>query len=204
MLNKGAMFGLDARIALAIFGALSVISGAALYSAIQDSKVTAIVTELEEFSKAYQAYVLDVGSNLDYRTTPSASTIALQTVQLLDSSKTNWKGPYLPFSTADMSGSDTQHSILSSKYETIFFHKSKSDSTFGSYTTGGGQTTCVGNTDGCSIYVGLFNVGSLDMAKAIDVKVDGSEGANAGKLRARVHSGKYAVYYEIMPDIAND
>ena len=37
-LKKGAMFGLDARISLAIFGALSVISGAALYSAIQDSK----------------------------------------------------------------------------------------------------------------------------------------------------------------------
>ena len=33
--KKAAMFGLDARIALAIFGALSVISGAALYSAIQ-------------------------------------------------------------------------------------------------------------------------------------------------------------------------
>ena len=37
-LKKGAMFGLDARIALAIFGALSVISGAALYSAIKESK----------------------------------------------------------------------------------------------------------------------------------------------------------------------
>ena len=39
MLNKGAMFGLDARIALAIFGALSVISGAALYSTIQEADV---------------------------------------------------------------------------------------------------------------------------------------------------------------------
>tara|TARA_Y100001960_G_scaffold319101_1_gene389950 strand:- start:3597 stop:3728 length:132 start_codon:yes stop_codon:yes gene_type:complete len=36
--KKAAMFGLDARIALAIFGALSVISGAVLYSAIQDAK----------------------------------------------------------------------------------------------------------------------------------------------------------------------
>ena len=33
--KRGAMFGLDARIALAIFGALLVISSAALYSAIQ-------------------------------------------------------------------------------------------------------------------------------------------------------------------------
>tara|TARA_Y100001960_G_C14595815_1_gene788039 strand:- start:886 stop:1026 length:141 start_codon:yes stop_codon:yes gene_type:complete len=46
-MKKGAMFGIDARIALAIFGALSAISGAALYSAIQQSKVTVLVTELE-------------------------------------------------------------------------------------------------------------------------------------------------------------
>lgn len=44
MKNKGAMFGLDARIALAIFGALSVISGAALYSAIQESSTVKITT----------------------------------------------------------------------------------------------------------------------------------------------------------------
>lgn len=37
-MKKGAMFGLDARIALAIFGALSVISGAALYSAYKTQK----------------------------------------------------------------------------------------------------------------------------------------------------------------------
>ncbi len=46
-LNKGAMFGLDARIALAIFGALSVISGAALYSAIKQAKVTQVNQTLQ-------------------------------------------------------------------------------------------------------------------------------------------------------------
>ncbi len=48
------MFGLDARIALAIFRALSVISGAALYSAIQQSKVIAMVNQFEEIAKAYE------------------------------------------------------------------------------------------------------------------------------------------------------
>ena len=59
--KKGAMFGLYARIALAIFGALSVISGAALYSAIQDYKITATVAQFEEFAKATDAYLLDTG-----------------------------------------------------------------------------------------------------------------------------------------------
>jgi hypothetical protein len=47
------MFGLDARIALAIFGALSVISGAALYSAIQDARVTAIVITYNRVFKIF-------------------------------------------------------------------------------------------------------------------------------------------------------
>tara|TARA_Y100000590_G_scaffold312511_1_gene353198 strand:- start:819 stop:1040 length:222 start_codon:yes stop_codon:yes gene_type:complete len=64
-LNKGAMFGLDARIALAIFGALSVISGAALYSAIQEARVTQLITSLNEIGKAYEAYILDTGAEIE-------------------------------------------------------------------------------------------------------------------------------------------
>jgi hypothetical protein len=45
-MKKGAMFGLDARIALAIFGALSVISGASLYSEIKLKIVIKNVTYL--------------------------------------------------------------------------------------------------------------------------------------------------------------
>jgi hypothetical protein len=40
--KKGAMFGLDARIALAIFGALSVISGVASYIYIMGFTYNAI------------------------------------------------------------------------------------------------------------------------------------------------------------------
>lgn len=59
--KKGAMFGLDARISLAIFGALSVISGAALYSAIQNSKATALYVQLSELGKAWESYYIDTG-----------------------------------------------------------------------------------------------------------------------------------------------
>tara|TARA_Y100001960_G_scaffold331958_1_gene430792 strand:+ start:7178 stop:7810 length:633 start_codon:yes stop_codon:yes gene_type:complete len=200
--KKAAMFGLDARIALAIFGALSVISGAALYSAIQQAKVTSIVAELEEMSKAYQAYVLDVGSELEGRTAPVASDIALQTAELLSSTKAGWNGPYLPFSTDDMNAANPQHVLDSEKYETIFIIRTVDDSSFGNYTTGGSQTTCVGNNTSCSIFIGLNNVGSIELAKAIDVMVDGAEGADSGRLRVRNHATtKYAVYYQVMPSL---
>ncbi|HAG53024.1 MAG TPA: hypothetical protein DCL21_04475 [Alphaproteobacteria bacterium] len=199
--NKGAMFGLDARIALAIFGALSVISGAALYSAIQQAKVAAIVTELEEFAKAYQSYMIDVGQEMEF----SGSTdIGLKTLELITSSKSGWKGPYIPYSTSDMVTAST-HSLKIDKYESLFIIKSVSDNTFGDYTGGASQTTCVGNNTVCSIWVGVTDVGRLETAKAIDVMVDGTESANSGRLRVRNHSTtKYAVYYEVMPSLSTD
>ena len=62
--QKGAMFGLDARIALAIFGGLSVITGAVLYKVIQQVKVTSAVATLNELSKAVESYMLDTGQDL--------------------------------------------------------------------------------------------------------------------------------------------
>lgn len=52
------MFRLDARIALAIFGALSVITGAALYSAIQYSKTIAILVDLYNLGKAWSQSII--------------------------------------------------------------------------------------------------------------------------------------------------
>ena len=92
--KKGAMFGLDARIALAIFGALSVISGAALYSAIQDSKATAFLADMNEVGKAWEQYLLDTGQDVPIDTTNSSLRQRL-TQELVTSSVTGWKGPYL-------------------------------------------------------------------------------------------------------------
>lgn len=91
MLNnrkKGAMFGLDARIALAIFGALSVISGAALYSAIQDSKDTAILNQIKEVEKAIESYIIDT------YTVPSNRMMMNDLLTNMNSVST-WKGPYI-------------------------------------------------------------------------------------------------------------
>ena len=90
--KKAAMFGLDARIALAIFGALSVISGAALYSAINEAKVVSHVTELNELSKAIESYMIDVGADLPIYA-PGSKTRVLES--LITSSEKGWAGPYI-------------------------------------------------------------------------------------------------------------
>ena len=96
-LNKGAMFGLDARIALAIFGALSVISGAALYSAIQESKAVALLSDMNEFSKAVESYFLDTGVY-----PPSdAATSNLNISGLTENNGVSgWNGPYISYEEA--------------------------------------------------------------------------------------------------------
>ena len=57
--QRGAMFGLDARIALAIFGGLSVVAGAAIISAITETGASALATELDNIEKGYVHYVLE-------------------------------------------------------------------------------------------------------------------------------------------------
>lgn len=91
-MKKAAMFGLDARIALAIFGALSIISGAALYSAIQQAKITALYNQLIEVAKAYESYYIDTGVLL-----PMVDAFTYNGAELLinTSNVSNWKGPYL-------------------------------------------------------------------------------------------------------------
>ena len=89
------MFGLDARIALAIFGGLSVITGAALYKVIQQVKVTAVIADLSELSKAYDAYTLDTGLDLDYAA--DGASRYLEIGELVESSVTGWNGPYTSY-----------------------------------------------------------------------------------------------------------
>lgn len=57
--QRGAMFGLDARIALAIFGGLSVVAGAAIISAVTETNVSALATEFDNVGKGYIHYVLE-------------------------------------------------------------------------------------------------------------------------------------------------
>jgi len=91
LIKKGAMFGLDARIALAIFGALSVVSGAALYSAIKEARLTAVITEFNEYGKAFEQYMLDVGEE------PGLTPFHYHTEDLVNSTQTGWNGPYFSY-----------------------------------------------------------------------------------------------------------
>lgn len=88
--QKGAMFGLDARVALAIFGGLSVIAGAAVFSTISETNVTAMTTEFDNISKGYINFVFNTG----------VDTVTFDDL-LSDSGDVGWSGPYLTMANND-------------------------------------------------------------------------------------------------------
>ncbi len=167
MINKkGAMFGLDARIALAIFGALSVISGAALYSAIQEAKVVGIITQLNEVSKAWEQYYIDTGESL-----PISSSHNMDARALIENpGVSGWKGPYLPYSISGLG-------VVGVSYGTgtLYIVEGK----VSEWTT---VLTCL-DRDDCGAYVHFAGIRERSIIDAIDQRLDGGDGDDKGRFR---------------------
>ena len=177
MFKKAAMFGLDARIALAIFGALSVISGAALYSAIQQAKVVAIVADLREVHKAYEQYWLDTGEQLNRI---GALSFAVQELVEDTRSLSGWNGPYLPYAKH----ASQTHALAYPAYDSVkIFGRSMNDSWAG---TNGVDAvmpaTCTGAEEPCGRWAMIERMHS-SLAEAIDEYIDGRVDYKNGSLR---------------------
>ena len=200
--KKGAMFGLDARIALAIFGALSVISGAALYSAIQNAKVTAIITELNEVAKAHEAYLLDTGLYLQLSTESTTTYQAIDRLVTNPDSLSTWKGPYLSYEKE----SSTDMRLNHTTYDKILIGKIDDDTG----TWGGTQGTdyvaftgcTAGSTTSCNYYT-IIEYVPLAIAEAVDEQIDGSVNYKSGNLKIRYYptgaeAGNATIYMKHM------
>ena len=177
--KKGAMFGLDARIALAIFGALSVISGAALYSAIQDARVTAIVTDLDELGKATTQFLLDTGAYPAVDSTDDKGI--MNTEALIETTGTGWNGPYISYSDGSANDNMLKHTggkdIMVSAMKAGNWDDVEDDG------PADGDSRCNKN-DNCAVFACISGQ-SDDIQKAIDLKVDGgtTNTADSGKVR---------------------
>ena len=187
-MKKAAMFGLDARIALAIFGALSVISGAALYSAIQDAKVTATIVRVEEIGKAIEQYLLDTGSDVAI-----SSANHFNIVDLIEepSGVTGWNGPYLSYAK---NTSFSLRLVDSSGVSDNFLLRYAPSGDWADATAW--PTGCTSSTKPCDIYVELESSESKNpgLSDAIGLRIDGDTDPAKGKVRTRVGS---SMYYKI-------
>ena len=183
-IKKGAMFGLDARIALAIFGALSVISGAALYSAIQQSKVVSVVAELNEMNKAIEAYMLDTGVDVP-KYIPDTNNTGLWFSDLTTNSNgiSGWNGPYVSLEPEDPSGSTPQF-YLHSLHEQLHLGSGQ-DISFDNLVSD--SATCTAG-EACYYWVQTKNT-PCTIAYGVDEYVDGDANLENGNIRILVRPG---------------
>jgi hypothetical protein len=182
LIKKGAMFGLDARIALAIFSALSVISGAALYSAIQNAKATALLTDLKEVGKAWEQYYLDTGTILPvYGSASYNEKVMSRTYKLISSSVDGWKGPYL---TYEQHASPGDYLLKHPIYNEIHVLKAN-DLTWGEGDSWQVEGICESGKQ-CFFWVAISGLSTSDkssIANMIDKIVDGGDGDDVGNFR---------------------
>ncbi|MCP4354442.1 MAG: hypothetical protein GY793_02175 [Proteobacteria bacterium] len=171
-LQKAAMFGLDARVALAIFSALSVITGVVLYKALQETKIVEIITELNNIDKAMTAYFLDTG------TYPAIVTFdRLRGEDLFSSAKSGWKGPYIAYHD---NGNMLDGYIVTPNNVNVRIYGSKD--TDWQY-PGTNTSKCVSGADSCSVYVCFSSGYGADMQKAIDLRIDEIDAPEKGNFR---------------------
>ena len=98
--QRGAMFGLDARIALAIFGTLAIVSGYVGISKFQTAKDAAFMKELFAVEEAMELMQTDLGVFYDFAmasgNTPQEKLLALNDVSYINPKyQSRWNGPYL-------------------------------------------------------------------------------------------------------------
>lgn len=203
-IKKAAMFGLDARIALAIFGALSVISGAALYSAIQSSKAEQWRQNFEELVKASELYYLDNGSPLPYTSEIMGITSVEHLVSNEDSSST-WRGPYIDGVGAGSGIIRTPFTLSQdSNFWIVVKVKQKSEWDSDSISMSSGENCSVGSSD-CSEWIVMYRgIGDLNVFENVfsilDNLVDSGDGKRLGKVRYSGTSNGY-IFYQGIPRI---
>lgn len=99
--QSGAMFGLDARIALAIFSLLAVVAGAAMVANMAENRAKGLVSELSETAKAVDGFHADLKDDIYAVLLEPTEARAYQA--LYDNSvirddenhRARWNGPYI-------------------------------------------------------------------------------------------------------------
>ena len=188
-MKKGAMFGLDARIALAIFGALSVISGAALYSAIQNSKVTSFVAQHAEHAKAFESYYIDTGEFVARDAGVLMQQFDIDSLYV-NPSLNGWKGPYLSVNYEN-DGSNVFYPLngYTARYELY------ETGTWGLEISNGDLNCNPG--DECSVWIITYAVERL-FADLVDALVDGDLSPTTGNYRIWGTGTSVNTMYKVM------
>lgn len=168
--QRGAMFGLDARVALAIFGGLSVIAGAAVFSSVRETNVTSLLAEFDNISKGYINFTFDTGVDVPMG---AGATLGFQNLFTDANGTLSWQGPYITRSTTD-------HPVFGVyELEEARIALGTAESTW----LPGSETACTGaGGEVCGAWLTLTQV-PCEIAGNLDTRIDGSISGNSGNFR---------------------
>ena len=168
------------------------ISGAALYSAIKESKVTQIVTQLREYAKGIEQYMLDTAGDLS---TVNEQVNAINLVENKDS-KAGWNGSH--FSAKKSTGDYELINIPYGSNKHMYIKEAKSSTTWSDPI----DADCGGSND-CYLWIEL-NCFPNDIMKSLELSIDGTVDSANGKLRYASCSSDpstYKLYYQTIRTI---
>ncbi|MFZ2620881.1 MAG: hypothetical protein WAX89_08430, partial [Alphaproteobacteria bacterium] len=109
--QRGAMFGMDARIALMIFGLMAVVTGYAGYSRISSAREAKLAREVQAIDQALTQYQSDMGTFFPFTITDSDGATDMEALwdktRIKAGFATNWNGPYTHIESRKHSGFGT-------------------------------------------------------------------------------------------------
>lgn len=174
--QRGAMFGIDARIAIAIVGALSLVGGATMVMTSADVKSKALIKDYEAYKAAIEGMQYDLKKDI-YAALTSGGVASEKAMQALNdktvlkaADQNHWLGPYLKGRQADV----TKHE----NYGMILLHKGTK--------TDPGDSSC----NPCYYWLKIEDVPFKDFENINDM-VDGTEGSptTTGRVMWRGEDG---------------
>lgn len=192
--KKGAMFGLDARIAIILFVSISAIAFSSFYSAISSSNATQYLNDMKSIKQAYDNFRTDTGYKLTSYTNPYYYNVSELVTLAVDNNKPytkKYNGPYLEY---NLTGSNNfiAHPVLKNNIAFV----SRSFNT--DWATQAHPDTAKCSSNDCFTWLVVYDV-KKDIAIALDESLDHELSENTGKLRLIANGDNYDVF---MPLIA--
>lgn len=166
--RRGAMFGLDARITLAIFGLLSAVAGVATYAAVTNARETMQLQTVKSITLAIDAYMHDT----------KIAPVNFDNF-LVNPSIAGWNGPYLKGNFKNEGGG-----VWTANGVTFVVGRAS--------TADGTTTTDCSDANDC--YTTLNIYAPYGTLTSLDRMYDGDDSPSTGLVRTQDNDGSWIAY----------
>lgn len=188
--QRGALFGLDARIAMGVFAVLTLVAGAAVLGNLDSSRAKSLAQEVSDVGKAVEGFHADLKTDI-FKTleepTEKNAFVALydnMVVTERQNLRGRWLGPYVNFTSA-------QHP----RYGEMVIQKHPSD-----------HTQDCNPDELCYLWLVFSNV-KLDIIKEVNEIIDGKESGpedRTGRLQWTPDRDNGILYYRAAKALTMD